>query len=771
MSKPEPLGLSSGGPLTAILHTMDSRYDHTLHEHTVAELWNSANLANPDKNGKKQDAPPTTTQAQKTFSIVMPPPNANDPLHIGHAMFVGLEDIMVRYHRMLGDDTVWIPGTDHAGIETQFMFEKKLKKQGKSRFDFDRNTLYQMIWDYVQENSTTAIDQMKKMGASADWSRTRFMLDPDCVAIVLDTFHKLYQEGLIYRDLRLVNYCTHCGTSYSELEVQYQDQNNPLYFVKYRFADSPTEFITVATVRPEPIFADTHLAVHPDNPKTQHLIGKKVLNPITDAVMEIIADVFVDPEFGTGIVKLTPAHDAHDFEAAQTHNLPIISAVDTNGKITPNGGAYAGLKVMVAREKVVADLQAKGLIEKIDITYQNRVGTCYKCGRVLEILPLPQFFIQVAPLTAPILEKLRSGELKIIGAGHDKILEHWLENLHDWNISRQIVWGITIPAWYKITGNESKIQVGFIDENKKFHNTTLTEALADFSLENIKTGLQFVRADASIEPVFSLAGSSEAEYIPETDTFDTWFSSAQWPFSTLQSLSLNAETSHDFERFYPTTVMETGYDILPFWVMRMLMIGQFTTGTLPFSTVYLHGLVRDSNGKKMSKSKGNVVNPLEIIDQYGSDALRMALVIRSTAGLDKSVGDADFKAMRNFTNKLWNAARFITLQKEDTALLSQDVEFEKHVQEVISQVTQQLQEYKLGLAADTLYNEFWHWFCDICIEEAKSGKIGQAQIKSGLETFLLLLHPFMPFVTEAIWQELRPGTILSLAEWPTSPAQ
>jgi len=731
---------------------MDSRYNPKDHEQSIYQLWSESGSFNPDNNSKKIDKSiKNANQAsKKSFTIMMPPPNANDPLHIGHAIFLTLEDIMIRYHRMLGEDTLWLPGTDHAGIETQFVFEKKLKKQGKSRFNYDRQTLYQMIWDYVQENSNVAVDQMKKIGASADWSRFRFMLDEDYVAVVLDTFIKLHQEGLIYRDLKLVNYSPAAGTSYSELEIKYEDRTSELYYIRYYFTPASLEkvskhqtepYLVVATTRPEPIFADTHLAVHPENSKTRHLIGETVLNPLTGEPMSIIADSFVDPEFGTGIVKLTPAHDQNDFEAAQRHNLPIISAVDTAGRITENGGELAGLKVLAARQKAVQILTERGAIEKIDSKYQNRVATDYKSGQPIEPLPLAQFFVKVKPLVTPILAALDSGELTVHGAGHDKILRHWLESLRDWNISRQIVWGIRIPIWYSVSDNPD-IQVTFLNDQKETVTGLLGELIEQgYAFKTIQAGLQTLMAPISAQYVVSKTAPGE-NYLQETDTFDTWFSSAQWPFASLQSLdarrnsaksasatqSTPPQEQSDFERFYPTQVMETGYDILPFWVMRMLLVGKFMTGQLPFSTVYLHGLVRDQNGKKMSKSKGNVINPLEIIDQYGADALRMALVIRSSAGLDKSVGVADFKAMRNFTNKLWNAARFIQLlkdqtqvQAQDQSTLEQDEAFKKRLLKISKDITQQLSDYKFGLAAETLHTEFWHWFCDEAIEQTKAG--------------------------------------------------
>ncbi|HEX7017922.1 MAG TPA: valine--tRNA ligase [Patescibacteria group bacterium] len=759
---------------------MDSRYDHTLHEEKTYQLWAGADAFNPDSR---------PSRTGRRFSIAMPPPNANDPLHIGHAMFIALEDILIRYHRMLGDDTLWQPGTDHAGIETQFVFEKKLAKQGQSRFNFDRETLYQMIWEYVQENSGIAVNQMKKLGASADWSRFHFMLEPELVETVLETFKKLHEAGMVYRDLKLVNFCTRCGTSFSELEVNYIDQQTPLYYVRYPLADNPRDHLVLATTRPEPIFVDTHLAVHPDNPKTKHLIGKKVLNPLTQSEMEIIADEFVDPEFGTGIVKLTPAHDPNDFEVAQRHHLPIISAIDTRGRMTENGGKYAGLKVKKAREEVVKDLQAAGLIEKIDEKYAHRIGTCYRCGTVIEPLPLPQFFIKVKPLVEPVLSALDNDEITIHGAGHDKILRHWLENLKDWNVSRQIVWGVRLPVWYQIDGHERDIIISAAARESGQISDNLYSILKRFSLTEILENIQKITVGPNVPYVIS-ATKPAGNYIQETDTFDTWFSSAQWPFSTLLANEKKhdrdtATSRTDFDRFYPTSVMETGYDILPFWVMRMLMIGKFATGRFPFHTVYLHGLVRDPKGQKMSKSKGNVINPLDMIAKYGADALRMALVIRSSPGLDKSVGETDFRAMRNLGNKIWNAARYVmnaqhqpkTDRSLDEKVASKmpkgDPQFTDKISRLVDTITQQLNDYKIGLAAETVYNEFWHWFCDECIEQNKAGELSDEQLLQGLLTFLKLLHPFVPFVTEAVWQELRQQGVISqdeklliLSSWP-----
>lgn len=759
---------------------MDSRYQHTEYETKLYQLWEEAGAFNPDT------ASVAGTDKTKPFCIIMPPPNANDPLHIGHAMFVALEDTLIRFHRMLGDDTVWIPGTDHAGIETQFVFEKKLKKEGKSRFNFDRDTLYSMIWDYVQENSGVALDQMKKLGASADWSRYCFTLDPKVVKTVLETFQALHEQGLVYRDLKLVNYCPHCGTSYSELEVDHIERTTPFYFMKY----GP---FTIGTVRPETKFRDTALAVHPDDPRYKEWVGKTMeipglLGPMT---MMIITDEEVDPEFGTGIMKVTPAHDPHDFELGKKHNLPVTPIIDFNGRMdfswfidshsdpqTPDeqkylarAEKYHGKKVAQARELMVEDLKEDGLLLEVKNDYQHTVGTCYRCSNVLEPLPLPQFFIKVKPLVEPVMTALKEQKVSIIGSGHDKILNHWLENLRDWNISRQIVWGIRLPIWYSTTKHPN-LQITYLTPDQTKKTGTLQELLISATLDEIRSGLQELRPPMDAQFVVSPSSPGE-EYLQETDTFDTWFSSGQWPFATLK----NTQPT-DFERFYPTQVMETGYDILPFWVMRMLLLGVFTTKDVPFTQVYLHGLVRDAKGQKMSKSKGNVINPLEVIEKYGADALRMALIIRSTPGLDKSVGENDIRAMRNFTNKIWNAARFVVMNAEltqdsvsQTQTSAADTTFKQRLEEVKTSTTNQLHQLRIGLAAETLYNEFWHWYCDECIEQAKAGSLSYSVLLEGLIVFLTLLHPFMPYVTEAVWQELpkelKPDSeLLILKPWP-----
>jgi valyl-tRNA synthetase len=637
----------------------------------------------------------------------MPPPNANDPLHVGHAMFVSIEDVFTRYHRMIGDSTLWLPGTDHAGIETQYVFEKKLVKQGKSRFDFDRDTLYKMIWDYVQENSSTTVDQMKRLGASSDWKRFKFTLDSDIVDQVTETFINLYKDGLVYRDKKLVNYCTKCGTSYSELEVNHIEETTKLYFIKY----GP---FVLATTRPETKFADTAVAVHPSDKRYIKFIGQEieVEGLLGKYKLKVIADEYVDPKFGTGVVKITPYHDFNDYEVWQRHKDEIPEpkqVIGFDGKLTEIAGKYSGLKTKAARELIEKDLQAIGLLEKVDDKYMHSIGTCYRCGSILEPLPLLQFFIRVKSLAQKAIKTLDSKETVVFGAGREKILRNWLANLKDWNISRQIVWGIRIPAWYK--DNQTQI----------------------------------------------CKESPGEGWIQDIDSFDTWFSSGQWPVITLRS------KPGDFEKFYPTTIMETGYDILPIWVVRMMLLGIYMTGKSPFKQVYLHGLIRDEQGRKMSKSVGNVINPLDMVDKYGADAIRMALVISSTPGQDKSVGESTIRGMRNFSNKIWNAARFA---KDFAGTSSINQDFESKINSVSKDITKLLEGLKIGLAAETVYNEFWHWFCDVAIEDAKTGKINKQQIIWGLEEFLKLLHPFMPFVTEAIWLELGHKDLLISASWP-----
>lgn len=746
---------------------MDSRYNHIDTETAMYALWETHRVFTPP------DGNEATAQKKQPYTIIMPPPNANDPLHVGHSMFVTVEDILIRHKRMQGYATLWLPGTDHAGIETQYVFEKKLAKTGKSRFQFDRKTLYTMIWEYVKENSGTAVAQMKQLGASADWSRQKFTLDDDCVALTLDTFEKLHADGLLYREERLVNYCTKCGTAYSELEINHVDKQDQLYFVAYAIEGNTGEPLVVATVRPETIFADVAIAIHSNHPRAAELLGKKVINPLNQQLLPVITDEAVDPEFGTGALKITPAHDHTDYEIGKRHDLPLIQAIGFDGKLNQHTKPdYEGLKVLPAREKAVAELTASNAL--IDTkAYEHAVGTCYRCGLVIEPLPLAQFFVQVKPLVDKVLTALDNGETDIVGAGHDKILRHWLTNLKDWNISRQIVWGIRMPVWYsveKFNQRNQAIVVKFINKAGETVTGTVGELLKTYSLAEIEAGLQSLSAPKEADYVVSVTKPGD-DYLQETDTFDTWFSSAQWPVNTLKT-----NRPGDFEFFYPTTVMETGYDILPFWVMRMMLMGQYLTGKMPFKRVYLHGLVRDEKGQKMSKSKGNVMNPLELVEKYGADALRMALVMSTTAGHDSAMGETKVRGMRNFTNKIWNAARFVKLQLEgkETAGIAPEAKhddelFRERLDQVVASITKQLEDMKIGLAAETAHNEFWHWFCDEAIEQCKRGEVSIEVLHEGLLTWLKLLHPFMPFVTESIWQEVSADKqLLAIQSWPHS---
>jgi len=739
---------------------MDKNFDPKATEDAIYRMWETGGFFAPNKSSQA-----------KPFTIIMPPPNANDPLHIGHAMFITIEDILIRYHRMKGESTLWLPGTDHAGIETQFVFEKKLAKQDKSRFNFDRETLYKMIWDYVQENSGVAIDQMKKLGASADWSTFKFTLDPDIVARVLETVIKLHKDNLVYRGQKLINYCTKCGTGYSELEVEHVEETTKLYFIKY----GP---FVLATTRPETKFADTAVAVNPNDKRYKSYIGQEieVMGLLGTFKLKVIADDYVDPEFGTGVVKITPYHDFNDFDVWQRHidEIPAPKQViDKQGKLTSIAGKYAGMKIKAAPGVMQKSLGQKGLLAKPSEAYTHNVGVCYRCKTVLEPLPLTQFFIKTKPLVEGALRALDTGETKILGAGQDKILRHWLTNIRDWNISRQIVWGIRIPVWYNIKGHEQRAWLSFLDKEGKQQQGTLAQYLNEFGFDHIKKNLQQIDVGTWSEGnnpdwVVSVTEPSEdGLWIQETDTFDTWFSSGQWPVVTLQTNGAAV-----FEKFYPTSVMETGYDILPIWVMRMMLLGIYVTGKSPFTTVYLHGLVRDEKGQKMSKAKRNVINPLDMVDKYGADAIRIALVMSSTPGQDKAVGENTIRGMRNFSNKIWNAARFVYMEKQHAEATDapgiEDNNFMKKLDETVHSITQLLNALRVGLAAETVHNEFWHWYCDVAIEQRKRKEISLQALETGLTTFLTLLHPFMPFVTEEIWGKfVNDGrSPLIISSWP-----
>lgn len=700
---------------------MDKIWDHKAHEEIINTLWEKAGAFTPKVNHNKQP-----------FTIIMPPPNANDNLHIGHARFIAVEDVLARYHRMKGEETLWLPGADHAGIETQFVFEKKLKADGKSRFDYDRDTLYQMIWDYVQTNKGNMESQLKSLGASCDWSRNFFTLDPKIIKIVYQTFKKLSDEGLVYRGERIVNYCPRCGTAYSQLEVDTEERDDNLYYLNY-------QTITIATTRPETIFADVAIAVNPKDKRYKDLVGKTATIPLIEKEIPIIADDLVDISFGTGALKITPAHDSIDFEVGQKHGLEIISSIDESGRMINTPEKYLGHKVLIARDEVVADLEEQGLITKTEKIH-HVVGICYKDKGLIEPMPSKQWFIKITPLAKEALEAIKNKKVTFASKRYEKIAVHWLKNLRDWNISRQIVWGIRIPAYKCAKCQEWTVTAGETPTQCQHCSHTILSQ--------------------------------------DNDTFDTWFSSGQWPFATLQ-----ASSPEDFNYFYPTSVMETAYDILPFWVIRMIMLGLYETGEVPFKSVLIHGLVRDREGQKISKSKGNVINPLEMSAKYGTDALRMGIVWGALVENDIALSEDNIRGQRNFSNKIWNIARFINQNKltdKKTGDLSEDDKWIlSELTKTIKAVTKYLDEYKLNEAAEELYDFIWHKLADVYIEKVKIKASGEERVsiqKSAvpvlyqvLEPTLKLLHPFMPFVTEAIYQKVfakNEKDLLTISTWP-----
>ena len=695
---------------------MESKYIPSQYEQKLSSFWEEKSFFKSVIDEKK-----------KPFSIILPPPNANADLHLGHAMFV-YEDIMIRYHKLAGENTAWIYGTDHAGIETQFVFEKHLQKEGKSRFDFERPVLFQMIFDFVAKNKGTMQEQLKKLGFGLDYGTPKFPLDPPIVAIVYKTFKKLFDDGLVYRAKKLVNYCISCGTSFSDYEVDYAERESSLWYIRYPLKEGQGS-ITVATTRPETMLGDTAIAVHPHDVRYKKLVGQTAIVPLIGREIEIIADEFVDPKFGTGAVKVTPAHDPTDWETGQRHKLMSIQVIGFDGKMTKEAGIYAGLSISKAREAVLLSLKEKGLLVE-EKKHVHRVGRCYRCKRVIEPLPKEQWFISIKPLAARAIESVKKGEVELYPKRFKHEIIRILENFIDWNISRQIVWGIRIPAYFC----ESKEQW--------------------FASEKLPEKCQ-------------LCGGSD--FVQDEDTFDTWFSSGQWPFVTLMTSGENM-----YKQFYPTSVMETGHDILRPWVARMLMLGLHITGKVPFKVVFLHGLVRDKKGQKMSKSKGNVVNPLEVIKTYGADVLRASLVFETQEGSDVVLTDEKFVGMRNFGNKLWNVGRFIHMnrvessslrpsQSEGSAGQAKDGELlklEKEFEAVKQKYHSHMQGYKFGQVLGDLHAFIWHRFADFYIEQLKEElKNGNMEVQDKLEKVYLecivMLHPFIPFETEAIWQEFK----------------
>jgi len=693
-------------------------YEPSKYEADIYALWEQSRAFQPSKAGK-------------SFSVVVPPPNANGNLHIGHALTLAIEDIAVRYHRLKGESALLLPGADHAGFETQVVYERELAKQGKSRFDFSREELYAQIWDFVAANRDNYEAQFRQLGAGVDWSRYTFTLDEKIVKRAYATFKQMWEEGLIYRGERLVNFCTFHGTAFADIEVEHREETGNLWYIRYPLTDGSGEII-VATTRPETMLGDTAVAVHKDDERYLAHHGKTVTLPLTGREVPIIADdSFVDPGFGTGAVKITPAHDPNDYAFGLEHSLPMIDVIDNEGYITGEAsGTYRGLPVKEARKRVVADLEEQGYIVKVE-ELTHSVGHCYKCGTIIEPLLRDQWFVDMQPLAKPAIEALKSNKIVFHPANKKAQLISYLENLRDWNISRQIAWGIPIPAFQNVENPDDWI------------------------------------FDTRVEQeIIEVAGKT---YHRDPDVFDTWFSSSSWPYATL-----DYPEGEDFKQHYPLTMMETGFDILFPWVSRMIMLGLYVTGEVPFTSVYLHGLVLDEQGQKMSKSKGNVVNPLDIVAEYGSDAMRMGIISGQSAGNNQPFGLPKVVAARNFANKLWNIARYVEDRLGDTKIIDTiapetdaDHWLLCKLQETVEAIAQDLDDYRFAEAYDRLYHFVWDDVADWYIEASKAQENKQL-LALTLRSVLLIAHPFAPFVTETIWQTLSwtGDSILASSEWP-----
>lgn len=752
---------------------MDKVYNHKVEEKNLYEMWEKNGYFKPKLDPKK-----------KPFTILIPPPNASGKMHTGNVLMIAIEDLLIRWHRMKGDPTLWVPGTDHAGTETQITFEKLLKKQGKSRFQYSREDLYKEIWQFVQDNKGQIEGQMREMGASVDWSRYTFTLDPRIVKTVHNTFEKMFKDKLVYRGNYMVNYCPKCGTTYSDVELKHEERTDPLYYMKYG------PFI-LATVRPETKFGDTAIAVNPADKRYKEYVGKEIeFDGLNGKVtLKVIADDFVDQKFGTGVVKVTPAHDKNDYEAGIRHNLEVKSVIDLYGKLNEKAGKYAGLSVVDARKKVVADLEERGLMDKIDLKYVHTVALC-KAGHGIEPMVLPNWFIKVdAPhksFKKPAYEAVKNGDIKIFPKWREITYLRWMEEMRDWPISRQNVWGIQIPVWYNIEGHESRIWVVFLDKDKKLQQGSIAQHLENnYSLDDIRKGIQKVlipmyeTINSQPEIHVGTEAPQNGEWIQETDTFDTWFSSGQWPLVTL-----GYPDSDDFKMFYPTSVLETGWEIIRLWVSRMVMFGYYLADKPPFEHVYLHGMVRAIDGRKMSKSLGNVVNPEEYVEQYGVDALRMGLIAGTANGKDFNFPRDRVIAYKHFGNKIWNMGRFILMMREqwgkdvpsfealNTKKLSkEDKAVLKELNALIKKVDSELNKFRFADAAEAIYQFMWHTIADVYIEQVKEREdkdVALSVLQHVYMTNLKLLHPFMPFITEAIYQQMPGhGESIMIEPYPT----
>ena len=701
-------------------------YDPHAVESKIYDFWEKGGFFRGIRDEKK-----------KPFSIVMPPPNVTGQLHMGHALDGTLQDILTRYKRMQGYATLWLPGQDHAGIATQIRVEEELRKnEGLTRYDLGREKFLERVWDWKNQYGNRIIEQQKRLGASCDWERNRFTMDEVCARAVRETFCELYDKGLIYKGSRIINWCPHCRTALSDAEVEYKDMPGHFWHIRYPIEDSDEEFI-IATTRPETMLGDTGVAVHPDDERYRHLVGKNAILPLVGRKLPIVADEYVELGFGTGAVKMTPCHDPNDYEVGLRHNLEQIQCIDEDAKII-NGGKYNGMDRYECREAIVKDLEEQGYLVKVE-PYSHNVGCCYRCGNVVEPLTSPQWFVKMKPLAEAAIDVVKDGRIKFVPERFTKTYLNWMENVHDWCISRQLWWGHQIPAWYCDDCGEITV---------------------------------------SREDPTCCAHCGSKNIHREEDVLDTWFSSALWPFSTMGW----PEKTSDLDFWYPTSVMVTGYDIIFFWVARMIFSGMEQMHEEPFKTVFIHGLVRDSLGRKMSKSLGNGIDPLDMIDRYGADALRFNLITGNSPGNDMRFYVEKCEAMRNFCNKLWNASRFVmmnlsieknelpeTLELEDKWILSR-------LNDVVKEVCENMDHFELGVAAGKIYDFIWDDYCDWYIELTKprlnSGdealsRSAQQVLLYVLTEILKLLHPFTPFITEEIWQALpHEGEALMVQDYP-----
>lgn len=703
-------------------------YDPSAVEDKLYQFWNDSGFFNAEVDENK-----------KPFTIVIPPPNVTGQLHMGHAFDETLQDILIRTKRMQGYSALWMPGTDHAGIATQIKVEENLRvNEGKTRYDLGREEFLKRVWDWKHQYGNRIISQLKKLGSSCDWRRERFTMDEGCSKAVKEVFVNLYEKGLIYKGSRIINWCPHCATALSDAEVEYETQPGKLWHIKYPIKDSD-EYLVVATTRPETFMGDTGVAVNPNDERYKHLVGKTCILPIMNREIPIFADDYVDMEFGTGCVKTTPCHDPNDFEMGQRHNLEQILVFNEDATVNENGGKYQGLDRYECRKAVLRDLEEGGYLVKTE-DHEHNVGTCYRCGTTVEPMTSAQWFVKMAPLAKPAMDVVHDGRVKFVPGRFANTYLRWMENVHDWCISRQLWWGHRIPAYYCVDCGEMTV----------------------------------AKEDVTVCPK---CGGTHIHQ--EEDVLDTWFSSALWPFSTLGW----PEKTRELDYFYPTSVLVTGYDIIFFWVARMIFSGMEQMHEEPFKTVYIHGLVRDAQGRKMSKSLGNGIDPLEIIEQYGADALRFTLVTGNSPGNDMRFSTEKVEASRNFANKIWNASRFIQMNLTiDNAELPADLALEDKwilhkYNELVKAVTENIDKYELGIAVQRLYDFIWDNFCDWYIEIVKprlqnhddvaANERAQKVLCYVLRGTMQLLHPFMPFITESIWQALpHEGPSIMVSKWP-----